>query len=96
MSTQKGRKSFKSQFDPLPTMNQDPSEIEEKPDLLVRVSTLMNESLLESMKDYCYWSGLSQQLLIEKSVNEFLNTKEIKPRPDAVKARPKTGRKRTM
>lgn len=97
MSASKVRKNFRNQFEPLPEMNQDQnwqkaSQSESAP-VLVRVSTLLNEKLLEQMKDYCYWNGLSQQQLIEQAVANLLSKQETKPRPDAVKARPKTGRK---
>lgn len=50
--------------------------------------------LVEKLKDYSYWEGLTQQEVILQSIEHFLKDKPIKSRPAALKNRPKLGRKR--
>ncbi|WP_025761532.1 hypothetical protein [Dyadobacter tibetensis] len=50
-------------------------------------------SLMENMKDYGYWEGLTQKDIILESLKLYFADKEIRPRPDKIKQRPKVGRK---
>lgn len=52
-----------------------------------------SNELLEQMKNYGYWEGLSQRDIIIEAVQEFFKTKDIKERPDRVKNKKKVGRK---
>ena len=49
--------------------------------------------LIEKIKDYAYWQGLTQQQVVTEAVALFLKDKPIKSRPEALKNRPRPGRK---
>jgi hypothetical protein len=49
--------------------------------------------VLEKLKDYGYWEGLSMRDIIIEAVNEFLEAKNFKTRPEKVKNKKKVGRK---
>ncbi|WP_337040642.1 hypothetical protein [Emticicia sp. 17c] len=49
--------------------------------------------LVETMKDYGYWEGMSQKDIIIEALNVFFEDKKIKERPEKVKMRKKVGRK---
>lgn len=48
---------------------------------------------MEKMKDYGYWEGLTQKDIILESLRLYFEDKEIRPRPEKIKLRPKVGRK---
>lgn len=49
--------------------------------------------LVETMKDFGYWEGMSQKEIIIEALNTFFEGKKIKERPEKVKNRKKVGRK---
>ncbi len=49
--------------------------------------------ILEKLKDYGYWEGLSMRDIIIEAVDEFLSAKIFKTRPEKVKNKKKVGRK---
>ena len=49
--------------------------------------------LMENMKDYGYWEGLTQKDIILESLKLYFKDKEIRPRPDKIRNRTKVGRK---
>lgn len=49
--------------------------------------------LMENMKDYGYWEGLTQKDIILESLRLYFQDKEIRPRPDKIRNRTKVGRK---
>lgn len=49
--------------------------------------------LMENMKDYGYWEGLTQKDIILESLKLYFHDKEIRPRPDKIRNRTKVGRK---
>jgi hypothetical protein len=49
--------------------------------------------LVEQMKDYGYWEGMSQKDIIIEALGVFFEDKKIKERPEKVKMRKKVGRK---
>ena len=49
--------------------------------------------LMENMKDYGYWEGLTQKDIILESLKLYFQDKEIRPRPDKIRNRTKVGRK---
>lgn len=49
--------------------------------------------LVETMKDYGYWEGMSQKDIIIEALGVFFEEKKIKERPEKVKMRKKVGRK---
>ncbi|QRR00339.1 hypothetical protein [Dyadobacter sandarakinus] len=49
--------------------------------------------LMENMKDYGYWEGLTQKDIILESLRLYFEDKEIRPRPDKIRNRTKVGRK---
>ncbi len=49
--------------------------------------------LVEQMKDYGYWEGMSQKDIIIEALGVFFTDKKIKERPEKVKMRKKVGRK---
>ena len=49
--------------------------------------------IVEQMKDYGYWEGMSQKDIIIEALGVFFEDKKIKERPEKVKMRKKVGRK---
>jgi hypothetical protein len=49
--------------------------------------------LVEQMKDYGYWEGMSQKDIIIEALGIFFEGKKFKERPEKVKMRKKVGRK---
>ncbi|MCU0325727.1 MAG: hypothetical protein MUF45_10805 [Spirosomaceae bacterium] len=49
--------------------------------------------LVEQMKDYGYWEGMSQKEIIIEALNVYFEDKSFKERPEKVKQRKKVGRK---
>jgi hypothetical protein len=49
--------------------------------------------LVEQMKDYGYWEGMSQKDIIIEALGVFFADKKFKERPEKVKMRKKVGRK---
>lgn len=49
--------------------------------------------VVEQMKDYGYWEGMSQKDIIIEALGLFFEDKKIKERPEKVKMRKKVGRK---
>ena len=49
--------------------------------------------LMENMKDYGYWEGLTQKDIILESLKLYFQDKEIRPRPDKIRNKTKVGRK---
>ena len=49
--------------------------------------------LIEQIKDYAYGQGLTQQQVVREAVALFLKDKPIESRPEALKNRPRPGRK---
>ena len=49
--------------------------------------------LVEQMKDYGYWEGMSQKDIIIEALGVFFEDKKIRERPEKVKMRKKVGRK---
>lgn len=49
--------------------------------------------LVEQMKDYGYWEGMSQKDIIIEALGVFFKDKKVKERPEKVKMRKKVGRK---
>ena len=52
-----------------------------------------DNDLIEQMKDYGYWEGLSLKEIIIDSLKIYFKGRDIQPRPDKVKNRTKVGRK---
>ena len=49
--------------------------------------------LMENMKDYGDWEGLTLKDIIIESLKLYFQDKEIRPRPDKIRNRTKVGRK---
>jgi hypothetical protein len=49
--------------------------------------------LLERLKDYGYWEGLSMRDIIVEALGSYFDGKNFKTRPDKVKNKKKVGRK---
>lgn len=49
--------------------------------------------LLEKMKDYGYWEGLTQKDIILEALTRYFDSAEIRPRPDKIRNKTKVGRK---
>ena len=58
-----------------------------------RMTVKVYFELMEKIKDYAYWEGLIQQEITIQALELFFQDKAIKSRPEAVKNRPKVGRK---
>jgi hypothetical protein len=84
-------------FAPLPSFSPkpEPTPLPNAPVIegVTKVTFDCPNGLLEAMKDFGYWEGLTQKDIILESLEIFFDGKEIRVRPDKVKARPKVGRK---
>jgi hypothetical protein len=49
--------------------------------------------MVEKMKDFGYWEGMSQKEIIIEALDAYFEEKKFKERPDKVKQRKKVGRK---
>lgn len=90
----------KFDFAPLPIVPDSPEEtpfisITENRELLppTKVTFDCDNHLMENMKDFGYWEGLSQKDIILEALTAYFANKEIRPRPDKIRNRPKVGRK---
>jgi len=59
-----------------------------------RMSVEIYFELMEKIKDFAYWQGLTQQQTTTQALEYWLKDKPIKTRPEAVKNRQKVGRKK--
>jgi hypothetical protein len=59
-----------------------------------RMSVEIHFELMEKIKDFAYWHGLTQQQIAIQALETWLTGKTIKARPELVKNRIKVGRKR--
>ena len=50
-------------------------------------------ALIEKIKDYAYWEGLTQQQVVAEAIALFFKDKSIESRPESLKNRPRPGRK---
>ena len=58
-----------------------------------RMAVDVDSKLLENVKDYAYWEGFTQQQIIMLALEHFFKDKKVHRRPEAVRNRPRTGRK---
>ena len=92
-------KERKFEFAPLPLV----SDVQEEPEITkanevpegapTKVTFDCDYILMENMKDYGYWEGLTQKDIILESLKLYFQDKEIRPRPDKIRNRTKVGRK---
>ncbi|KQS28130.1 MULTISPECIES: hypothetical protein [Dyadobacter] len=90
-------KERKFDFAPLPLVA-DVQEEPNKPTEVIegaptKVTFDCDYILMENMKDYGYWEGLTQKDIILESLKLYFQDKEIRPRPDKIRNRTKVGRK---
>ena len=91
-------KERKFDFAPLPLVTDIQEETEiVKPEVAegapTKVTFDCDYVLMENMKDYGYWEGLTQKDIILESLKLYFQDKEIRPRPDKIRNRTKVGRK---
>lgn len=92
-------KERKFDFAPLPLVTDVQEETVLKPAEVViegaptKVTFDCDFILMENMKDYGYWEGLTQKDIIIESLKLYFQDKEIRPRPDKIRNRTKVGRK---
>ena len=91
-------KERKFDFAPLPLVTDIQEEQTEKAGEVVdgaptKVTFDCDYILMENMKDYGYWEGLTQKDIILESLKLYFQDKEIRPRPDKIRNRTKVGRK---
>lgn len=60
----------------------------------LRISIELTDDLVNKVKDYGYWEGLTQQEICCQALKIFFDDKKVKSRPEAVKNRAKVGRKK--
>lgn len=60
---------------------------------LSKMNFAFSYELIEKIKDYAYWEGLTQQQVVAEAIELFFKDKSIKSRPESLKSRPKPGRK---
>jgi len=85
------------EFDPLPLPKKQASgqaNLAAHPQSTLRMCVDAYPELVEKIKAYAYWEGLTQQEVILQSLERFMQDKAIKDRPAALRDRPKPGRKR--
>jgi hypothetical protein len=80
---------------PLPDVQEEPTQTEEVvvDGAPTKVTFDCDYILMENMKDYGYWEGLTQKDIILESLRLYFKDKEIRPRPDKIRNRTKVGRK---
>ena len=91
-------KERKFDFAPLPLVADVQEPEENQPQDMVdaaptKVTFDCDYILMENMKDYGYWEGLTQKDIILESLKLYFADKEIRPRPDKIRNRTKVGRK---
>ncbi|PWJ59027.1 hypothetical protein CLV98_103400 [Dyadobacter jejuensis] len=93
-------KERKFDFAPLPLIVDAEEEASETNEPVVpvdgpptKVTFECEYALMEQMKDYGYWEGLTQKDIILESLKLYFQDKEIRPRPEKIRQRPKVGRK---
>jgi hypothetical protein len=92
-------KDRKFDFAPLPLVSELQDDLEsqviqeEKNQPPTKVTFDCDNVLMEKMKDYGYWEGLTQKDIILESLKLYFNDKEIRPRPDKIRNKTKVGRK---
>ncbi|MCE7064639.1 hypothetical protein [Dyadobacter sp. CY326] len=91
-------KERKFDFAPLPRVAEIHEEIDNKQNEVAdgaptKVTFDCDYILMENMKDYGYWEGLTQKDIILESLKLYFQDKEIRPRPDKIRNRTKVGRK---
>lgn len=93
-------KERKFDFAPLPIVpdvveTPNVNQVEEKTDYPpTKVTFDCDHHLMENMKDYGYWEGLSQKDIILEALTQYFKSKEVRPRPEKIRNRPKVGRKK--
>lgn len=58
-----------------------------------KMNFTFSHALIEKIKDYAYWEGLTQQQVVAEALALFFKGKSIKSRPESLKNRPRPGRK---
>jgi hypothetical protein len=92
-------KERKFDFAPLPRVADIQEEVEVSQHIEVvdqaptKVTFDCDHILMENMKDYGYWEGLTQKDIILESLKLYFRDKEIRPRPDKIRNKTKVGRK---
>jgi hypothetical protein len=92
-------KERKFDFAPLPLVADIQEEMTESPAVEVvdqaptKVTFDCDFILMENMKDYGYWEGLTQKDIILESLKIYFKDREIRPRPDKIRNKTKVGRK---
>ena len=92
-------KDRKFDFAPLPLVTdvQEEHDLEIAPPVVdttpTKVTFDCDYILMENMKDYGYWEGLTQKDIILESLKLYFQNKEIRPRPDKIRNKTKVGRK---
>lgn len=62
----------------------------------MRMCVDIENYLVEKIKNYAYWEGLTQQEILLQALEFFIKDKTIKDRPDTLKLRKRNGRKRKV
>jgi hypothetical protein len=76
--------------------NKQPNQIidQEKLNETMRMCVDVKNDLIEKIKNYAYWEGLTQQDILLQALEFFIKDKTIKDRPDTLKLRKRNGRKK--
>ncbi len=81
-------------FKPLPQIKQTVVEQTVIDDnSLSKVTAFVPSSIIEKMKDWGHWEGMTQIEIINEALNQYFKDKDVKPRPEKVRNRKKVGRK---
>ncbi|WP_159467562.1 hypothetical protein [Dyadobacter sp. 3J3] len=92
-------KERKFDFAPLPIVSDINNDIEDNSSdteingVPTKVTFDCDYILLEKMKDYGYWEGLTQKDIILEALTRYFDAAEIRPRPDKIRNKTKVGRK---
>ncbi len=88
------KKTFTDRFAPLkaqPEPQQTPAPEEAVPN--ARVTVQVSLTMIETMKDWEYWEGMTHTDTVIEALTEYFSRREVKPRPERVKNKPRPGRK---
>lgn len=58
---------------------------EEKEKKLKNFAVKIEEDLVDKVNDYAFWEGYSQSEVIEQALEEFFQSREVKPMPERVR-----------
>jgi hypothetical protein len=87
------KKTFTDRFAPLKAKPEPEVPPAEEVVANARVTVQVSLTMIETMKDWEYWEGMTHTDTVNEALTEYFARREVKPRPDRVKNKPRPGRK---